>query len=145
MNTLQRTTFGALITVAAVGLSACGSSTDSATTAGTTTTVAASSPIANGEVTSTTSAAATETKIDVSYKGGAITPAPTRYKVAKGNQVSITVTSDVADEIHLHGYDRKVDLQPNAAGTLTFTADITGVFEVELENLGKQLFELQVS
>jgi heme/copper-type cytochrome/quinol oxidase subunit 2 len=58
--------------------------------------------------------------------------------------VSIRVTSDVADEVHLHGYDKKVDVAPGAPATLTFTADIPGIFEVELESRSIKLIDLVV-
>ena len=67
-----------------------------------------------------------------------------RVPVSLGDQVTITVTSDVADEIHLHGYDLSAPVAPGGPGTLTFQATIPGVFEVELEQLGTLLFTLQV-
>jgi heme/copper-type cytochrome/quinol oxidase subunit 2 len=58
--------------------------------------------------------------------------------------VSLEVTSDVTDEVHLHGDDKKVDVTPGAPATLTLTADITGIFEVELEALAVKLIDLVV-
>ena len=55
------------------------------------------------------------------------------------------MTADRADEVHLHGYDRKVDIEPGKPAELEFTADVPGVFEVELEEAGLKLVELQVS
>lgn len=37
-------------------------------------------------------------------------------------------TSAVADEVHLHGHDEKVDVPANGTATLTFTATIPGIF-----------------
>jgi hypothetical protein len=45
--------------------------------------------------------------------------------------VSITVTGDVADELHVHGYDLRAELRPGEPVTVRFTADLTGVFQVE--------------
>jgi hypothetical protein len=56
----------------------------------------------------------------------------------------LRVTSDVADEVHVHGYDLKVDLEAGVPGELTFTPDAAGVFEVELEKKGLKLIELEV-
>jgi hypothetical protein len=58
--------------------------------------------------------------------------------------VTIRVTSDVADEVHVHGYDLMTDVDPGTPATVTFDATIPGVFEVELEKLGQQLLTLQV-
>jgi hypothetical protein len=59
--------------------------------------------------------------------------------------VRITVTSDAADEFHLHGYDQTLALRPGVAATLRLVADIPGVFEAELHHSGARVFELQVS
>ena len=61
-----------------------------------------------------------------------------------GQTVVIKVTSDIADEIHLHGYDKKADAAPGTVATITFKADKPGIFEVELEKKGLKLFELEV-
>lgn len=90
-----------------------------------------------------TAAPANGTLIDVSYVGGAITGGG-RREAPLGSTVSIEVTSDVADEVHLHGYDKKVDVTPDAPATLTFTADIPGIFEVELESRAIKLIDLAV-
>ncbi len=79
----------------------------------------------------------------MSYVGGAITGGG-RREAPLGSTVSIEVTSDVADEVHLHGYDKKVDVTPDAPATLTFTADIPGIFEVELESRAIKLIDLAV-
>ena len=68
-----------------------------------------------------------------------------RVRVAVGSVVAWSVTADVADEIHIHGYDI---LQPVAEGQPTsfaFVAEIPGVFEVELEASGQLLLLLEVS
>jgi hypothetical protein len=67
-----------------------------------------------------------------------------RKQVKKGESLTVRVTSDVADEVHVHGYDLKVDLEPGVPGELTFTPDAAGVFEVELEHKGQKLAELEV-
>ena len=88
------------------------------------------------------SAAAGQT-IQVSYAGGTITGGG-RVPVKLGTSVTLEVTSDVADEVHVHGYDLMQDVTPDGPATVTFDATIPGVFEVELEELGQQLLTLQV-
>ena len=108
---------------------------------------APSTAAATGTATTTAGASATtsanETLIKVSYLAGAITGGG-RQEAPLGSTVSIQVTSDVADEVHLHGYDKKVDVTPDAPATLTFTADIPGIFEVELESRSLKLIDLVV-
>ena len=81
--------------------------------------------------------------IEVGYAGGSITGGG-RRSAALGQTVVIKVTSDVADEVHLHGYDKKANAAPGTVATITFIADKPGIFEVELEKKGLKLFELEV-
>lgn len=67
-----------------------------------------------------------------------------RYEVDSGAVVRIMVTSDVTDEVHVHGYDVFGDVVPDVPAVIEFTADIPGIFEVELEEAGRVLFELVV-
>ena len=67
-----------------------------------------------------------------------------RETIKQGSQVTLRTTSDVADELHVHGYDLKTDLVPGQSSDLTFLARIPGVFEVELEERGKKVLELEV-
>jgi hypothetical protein len=55
------------------------------------------------------------------------------------------VQSDVADEIHVHGYDLKKDVTKGGSVTFTFKGTIEGRFEVELENAGTQIANLEVT
>jgi heme/copper-type cytochrome/quinol oxidase subunit 2 len=82
--------------------------------------------------------------IRVQVAGNHVQTASRRVKVKLDSQVRLEVTADRAEEVHLHGYDRKVDVEPGKQATLEFTADTPGVFEVELEEKGLKLLELQV-
>ena len=57
----------------------------------------------------------------------------------------LVVKSDVADEIHLHGYDKSTDVTAGGTARLPFTATIPGRFEVELESRGVQIADLTVN
>jgi transposase-like protein len=61
-----------------------------------------------------------------------------------GSPVDLVVTTDVADEVHLHGYDRRADVASGGTATITFVADRSGVFEAELESRGAQLVQMEV-
>jgi heme/copper-type cytochrome/quinol oxidase subunit 2 len=79
-------------------------------------------------------------------------PAPplvTRGKVTKlrfeqGEQVRFRVRSDVADHVHVHGYDLMKDVTPGKTITFSFPAEITGIFEIELEDRGEEIAQLRV-
>ena len=79
-----------------------------------------------------------------SYRGGVVTGPKGRVPVRRGSKVLVVLTSDRAEEVHLHGYDRKVDVAKGGTARLTFVADIAGVFELELEERGLLLCRLQV-
>jgi FtsP/CotA-like multicopper oxidase with cupredoxin domain len=62
----------------------------------------------------------------------------------KGDRVRLRVVSDVADEIHVHGYDLKKDVEKGGSVEFSFPATIEGVFEVELEHAATQIASLEV-
>ncbi len=83
-------------------------------------------------------------RIEVTVTGGQVSGDTGRVPVAAGEQVTLVVTSDVADEIHLHGYDLTTPLTPGTPAEFTFEAGVPGVFEVELHDAGTVLLTLQV-
>ncbi|MEU8278936.1 hypothetical protein ACFYOK_07805 [Microbispora bryophytorum] len=83
-------------------------------------------------------------EITVTIAGRKVTPPPGRIEVTQGQTVRITVTSDTADEAHLHGYDKAAELQPGTPASIEFVADQTGLFEMETHGSGLQLFQLVV-
>ncbi len=66
-------------------------------------------------------------------------------KANRGERVRFTIASDVADEIHVHGYDLKRDVAAGGRVSFSFPARIEGVFEVELEQRATQIAKLVVS
>jgi len=65
-------------------------------------------------------------------------------KVKKGGSVHLVVTSDTADEIHIHGYDLHKDVAKGGTATFDFPAKIDGGFVIELENAKETLANLAV-
>jgi plastocyanin len=83
-------------------------------------------------------------RIEVQLAGGEVTGDTGRITVAAGTHVTLVITSDVADEAHLHGYDEEAELTPGKPAEIAFDATIPGVFEVELHEAGTVLLTLQV-
>jgi hypothetical protein len=82
--------------------------------------------------------------VDVNVSGTTMTP--DRINVRQNDQVTMNVTADRKEEIHIHGYD--IAFEVGAAGDTvqrTFKADRTGTFEIEIEDTGIPLGELVVS
>ena len=67
-----------------------------------------------------------------------------RLEATKGERVRFKVQSDVADEVHVHGYDVKKNVPKGGSVTFSFAATIEGRFEIELENAHTQIAELEV-
>ena len=63
----------------------------------------------------------------------------------QGDDIRFKVESDVADEVHFHGYDVGMDVE--AGGSVTFDVPATdaGVFEVELEERVVPIAEITVN
>jgi hypothetical protein len=62
----------------------------------------------------------------------------------KGDQVRFRVNSDVADEIHVHGYDFHKNVPAGGSVSFSFPATIDGVFVIELEGRAEQIAQLTV-
>ena len=91
-----------------------------------------------------TSTAFAGTEIVVAVKGRKVEPPTHRVKVAKGTEVRLLVTSDKADSLHVHGFEIEKQLPAGKQVTVDFTADQTGVFEVETHDSELQLAQLEV-
>lgn len=65
-------------------------------------------------------------------------------EVKKGETVRLSFRAEGPGEIHIHGYDRYVQLKGARAARVAFEADIDGVFEVENHDTGAPVAELKV-
>jgi hypothetical protein len=68
-----------------------------------------------------------------------------KITVKKGQPVRFTVRSDVADEIHVHGYNFHKDVKKGGSVSFDFPATIDGIFVIELESRSEQIASLQVN
>lgn len=62
-----------------------------------------------------------------------------------GEEVRFRVSSDRAEEIHVHGYDISKDVPAGGTVEIAFPAELEGIYEAELEKLGVQIAELQIN
>ena|SRR2546429_7556626 len=71
---------------------------------------------------------------------------PEKVTATQNQQVTLNLTADKQEEIHLHGYDIKFEVG-GAGQTVThsFKADKTGSFEMEIEDSSTHLGELDVT
>jgi hypothetical protein len=105
------------------------------------------SPLAAASATPTAAASPTPTvrTVAVAYAGGEVTGTSGREEVPVGEQVVLRISSDVAEEVHVHGYDLEGAIPAGGSVDIPLTASIPGVFEVELHDSGKVLFQLRVA
>ena len=68
----------------------------------------------------------------------------TKLEATEGETVKFRVRSDEPEEVHVHGYDIKKDIEPGQTVTMSFKADINGIFEIEFEHSATQIAELKV-
>lgn len=80
----------------------------------------------------------------IAVEGGQVRGGVQRIEADVHDIVTLTVTGDVADEVHIHGYDLTEPVAPGEPMTRTFQTDIPGVFEIELEDRGLKLADLEV-
>ncbi|MEV0562908.1 hypothetical protein [Dactylosporangium sp. NPDC050588] len=143
----------ATVLAAALVLALTGCSADPATPAPAPSTTTATAAAAGADAPSPTAgtssappspAATFDKEIVVTVAKKKVTPPTGRVEVAKGNLVRITVTSDIADELHVHGYDKSLALPAGAPASLELRVDRTGLFEVETHASHLVLFQLVV-
>jgi FtsP/CotA-like multicopper oxidase with cupredoxin domain len=105
------------------------------------------SPSVNPEV----SAAATNTSamaakvFDIVVKSRKVVSGSSTIQVTQGDQVTIRITADESDELHLHGYDKHVDFATDTPAELTFAASLSGRFPYEMEGSKTEIGTLEVA
>lgn len=124
----------ALIVIGSVG--ACGND-DEQTTGATTTEPPAAGSEAGGD-----DRASIET---ITVRDGEPVGGVHELEYDAGEQVRFRVRSDAADEVHIHGYDIEEKVPAGGSVTVSFPADIEGIFEIELHESEQEIAELRVN
>jgi heme/copper-type cytochrome/quinol oxidase subunit 2 len=83
--------------------------------------------------------------VALEFSGGEVVGGVETIEVTSGEEVTMTVISDVQEELHVHGVDLYEDLPPGEEVEVTFTPEAEGVFEIELHDSGTQIASLEVS
>ena len=152
----------AFLALFVISIAACGGGGASSTTSATPSTGAPAATTTPSPTTSATAAPATTTSTTepttttaptttdpgpATYEfavTGSTVEGPDRIEASVGEEIVIVVAADVADEVHLHGYDLYADVGPGDSATLEVVTDIPGIFEMELEGARLVLTELVV-
>ncbi|MRJ75070.1 hypothetical protein GEV29_00815 [Aeromicrobium sp. SMF47] len=85
------------------------------------------------------------TVVEVAIKDGTVVPQGERVEVGVGEKVTLEVSSDAAEEIHVHS-DPEHTFEVPAGGAIseTFSVDTPGQVAVEAHHLGATIVQLVV-
>jgi hypothetical protein len=147
MPAFRRWAAPTVLTAAVLTLAACGGDDGAGTAGATTTTTAATTTPTTGPTTTagpTTTTRPATPVIEVRVAGGKVQGGVRREQVRRGETVVLRVVADVTDHVHLHGYDLMADVAPGKPAEIRFTADLPGVWEVELEDRKQPLLTIEV-
>jgi hypothetical protein len=135
-----------LLVAALVVLPGCAAGDDSDVATTSSPSPSATSTSASPTVTSASPSPTEESaeEITVTITDGKVRPKPRRVEIEQDSTVRLLVTSDVRDELHVHGYDLEEPLRAGRETTLEFVADESGIFEVETHDSGLTLLQLEV-
>lgn len=83
--------------------------------------------------------------IDVTIKGGDVSPTNAQLEAKTNEQIVVKVNSDVADELHVHSTpDHTFKIEAKPAQQFQFAVDVPGKVDIELHQLGKTIATVQV-
>jgi len=83
--------------------------------------------------------------VNVTIAHGEVTPANATLQATVHQPITLHVTSDAADELHVHSVpDHKFQVAVAANQTFQFTVDVPGNVDVELHHLDRTVATIQV-
>ena len=83
--------------------------------------------------------------VDVTIKGGEVTPTNERLQSKVGDPIVVRVTSDAADQLHVHSNpEHTFDIEPRAGQSFQFTVAVPGTVDVELHELNRTIASIAV-
>lgn len=82
--------------------------------------------------------------IAVTVKGDTVSPSGTRVSVKRDQPVVFQIDADTDGELHVHSTPAKAIEYPAGKSVVQISIDQPGVIEVEIEQLGKQVVQLEV-
>lgn len=83
--------------------------------------------------------------IDVTIKGGEVTPTNAQVQAKVKNPIVVRVNSDAADELHVHSNpEHTFKVEPRNGQQFQFTVDVPGTVDIELHQLNRVIASVQV-
>jgi hypothetical protein len=83
--------------------------------------------------------------IDITIAHGQVAPANATLQATDGQPITLHVTSDATDELHVHSVpDHKFEVAATANQTFQFSVDVPGSVDVELHHLDRTVATIHV-
>lgn len=93
----------------------------------------------------TESPASEDVVVDIAIKDGSVTPQGDRVEVKVGQEVTLRITSDAAEEIHVHSDpERSYEVRSGGSVEESFSIDTPGQVAVEAHHLDATVAQLVV-
>jgi plastocyanin len=113
-------------------------------TGGNAATPVASPPASAGDRTPTEASVPAGTTLEVTITGRQVDPRPAAVPVAEGETLTIVITSDVENRVHIHGFEIERHLEPGNPVSITLKGRQPGSYEVETHDPELRLFKIVV-
>ena len=98
-----------------------------------------------GNTGSSTGSSGKGTTIDITIKGGKVTPHGDRVKAKVGQPVTLNIDADTSGEIHVHSSPEQEIEFEKGTSTKKVTIDQPGIVDVEDHALEQVIVQLEVS
>lgn len=84
--------------------------------------------------------------VDITIAHGQVTPANATLQATVHQPITLHVTSDATDELHVHSVpDHKFEVAAAANQTFQFSVDVPGSVEIELHHLDRTVATIHVN
>jgi hypothetical protein len=144
-STTRRAGYVVLTAVVLVGgLVGCGG-LKTATSSSASSTTASTSPPSTTVSSTSQQPPAAGAVFDVTIANGQVTPTNASWQAKVGQPITVRVTSDATDELHVHSVpDHEFEIVAAPNQTFQFSVDTPGDVEVELHHLDRTVATIQV-
>jgi sporulation-control protein spo0M len=83
--------------------------------------------------------------VDVTIKGGQVTPTNEQLQAKVGDPIVVHVDSDAADQLHVHSNpEHTFNVEPKSGQSFQFTVAVPGKVDVELHQLNRTIASITV-
>ena len=133
----------AALTATALLVAGCGGSDEPGDAAGSS---AASTPTSTGAPQlSDQQAPPEQLVVDVTIKGGEVTPTNEQLQTSVGVPIILRINSDAKDQLHVHSNpEHTFTVEPKSGQSFQFTVEVPGRVDVELHELSRTIATIAV-